>query len=122
MLMRGGKTRALTHRIAKLIHDGVPPWQILAVTFTNKAATEMKDRIKNILHMTEGDEMSMWDLNAGKLPVMGTFHSICARILRKDIDKLSFPFIAPLSTNDYNIHMNNFPSILKICFTVIHVY
>ncbi len=83
-----GKTRALTHRIAKLIHDGVPPWQILAVTFTNKAANEMKERIENILHMTEGTNVSMWDLNAGKLPVMGTFHSICARILRKDIDKI----------------------------------
>ena len=83
-----GKTRALTHRIAHLIHQGVPPWQILAVTFTNKAATEMKERIENMLHITEGEELGQWNMNAGKLPVMGTFHSICARILRRDIDKI----------------------------------
>lgn len=83
-----GKTRALTHRIARLIAEGVPPWQILAVTFTNKAAKEMKERIENLLHITQGEDLNQWTLNAGKLPVMGTFHSICARILRKDIDKL----------------------------------
>lgn len=83
-----GKTRALTHRIAKLIDDGVPPWQILAVTFTNKAANEMKERIENLLHITEGTELSQWHMNAGKMPVMGTFHSVCARILRRDIDKI----------------------------------
>ena len=83
-----GKTRALTHRIAKLIDDGIPPWQILAVTFTNKAAAEMKERIENLLHMTEGDDFSSWQLHSGKLPVMGTFHSVCARILRRDIDKI----------------------------------
>jgi len=83
-----GKTRALTHRIAKLIDDGIPPWQILAVTFTNKAASEMKERIENLLHITEGVNLSQWQMNAGKLPVMGTFHSVCARILRRDIDKI----------------------------------
>ena len=83
-----GKTRALTHRIANLIHQGIPPWQILAVTFTNKAASEMKERIENMLHLTEGQDLGQWQLNAGKLPVMGTFHSICARILRKDIERI----------------------------------
>lgn len=83
-----GKTRALTHRIANLIHNGVQPWQILAVTFTNKAASEMKERIENMLHMTEGEDLGQWQLNAGKMPVMGTFHSICARILRKDIERI----------------------------------
>lgn len=90
-----GKTRALTHRIASLIAQGVPPWQILAVTFTNKAANEMKTRIANLLHLTEGtpfDSSAFGGLAQGnrqpQLPVMGTFHSICARILRKDITHL----------------------------------
>ncbi|MAE68643.1 ATP-dependent DNA helicase PcrA [bacterium] len=83
-----GKTRALTHRIAKLIDDGVPPWQILAVTFTNKAAAEMKERIENILHITGGSDLKQWQLNSGNLPIMGTFHSLCARILRRDIDQI----------------------------------
>jgi len=83
-----GKTRALTHRIAHIMEQGVQPWQILAVTFTNKAASEMKERIKNLLHITQGADMSLWQFNAGKLPVMGTFHSICARILRRDITHL----------------------------------
>ena len=88
-----GKTKALTHRIANLINKGVPPWQILSVTFTNKAAKEMKERIKNLLHITEGDDLGGTFGNAdsgspAKMPVMGTFHSICVRILRRDIEKL----------------------------------
>lgn len=83
-----GKTRALTHRIAFLMQNGIAPWQILAVTFTNKAATEMKERIKNLLHVTEAEDLSPWSFGSGKLPVMGTFHSICARILRRDIEHL----------------------------------
>ena len=84
-----GKTKALTHRIAKLIADGVKPWQILSVTFTNKAATEMKERIEKILEITEGNGLhNQWETTTGKLPTMGTFHSICARILRRDIDKI----------------------------------
>ncbi|MDB4979045.1 MAG: ATP-dependent helicase PcrA [Candidatus Peribacteria bacterium] len=80
-----GKTKALTHRIAYMISQGIPPWQILAVTFTNKAATEMKERIKNLLHITMGVETGN---DPGKLPVMGTFHSVCARILRRDIERI----------------------------------
>lgn len=83
-----GKTRALTHRIAYLMSQGVQPWQILAVTFTNKAAKDMKERIRGLLHVTEGADMSPWNFGSGKLPVMGTFHSICARILRRDIERL----------------------------------
>lgn len=85
-----GKTRALTHRIAHLINQGVQPWQILAVTFTNKAATEMKERVKTLLHISDPDrpfDSTQGDRN-GRLPVMGTFHSICVRILRRDIEKL----------------------------------
>ncbi len=83
-----GKTKALTHRIAYMISQGVQPWQILAVTFTNKAAGEMKERIKNLLTITQDDYAVVGEAGAGRIPVMGTFHSICARILRRDIDKL----------------------------------
>src|SRR5512134_818237 len=74
-----GKTRVLTQRITYLIAaEGVRPWQILAVTFTNKAAREMEARVKATLNeqATEG----MW---------IGTFHAICARILRREADLLS---------------------------------
>ena len=69
-----GKTRALTHGIARLMQDGVKPWQILGVTFTNKAANEMKERIKNLLHITQGEDLSEVGKKSAKLPVMGTFH------------------------------------------------
>ena len=75
-----GKTRVLTHRIAYLISEkGVKPWNILAITFTNKAAKEMKERIAKLL----GDDMAkdMW---------VGTFHSMCVRILRREIEKLGY--------------------------------
>ena len=75
-----GKTRALTHRLAVLIARGVRPWQILAVTFTNKAAAEMKNRIRNLL----GE-------NGGEMPLVGTFHAIGVRILRAEIESLGRP-------------------------------
>ena len=74
-----GKTKVLTHKIAYLIGEkGVKPWNILAITFTNKAANEMKERIANIVG---DDAKDIW---------MGTFHSICVRILRKFIDRIGF--------------------------------
>ncbi len=74
-----GKTKVLTHKIAYLIGEkGVKPWDILAITFTNKAANEMKERISNLV----GD--------AAKDIWMGTFHSICVRILRRFIDRIGF--------------------------------
>ena len=73
-----GKTRVLTQRIAYLISKGVPPWQILAVTFTNKAAGEMKERVEGLIGPAAN---SMW---------VSTFHSACVRILRQDIGELGF--------------------------------
>ncbi|EDM76900.1 ATP-dependent DNA helicase PcrA [Plesiocystis pacifica SIR-1] len=71
-----GKTRVITQRVAALIDEGVPAWRILAVTFTNKAAGEMRERIAGLLEM-ELDELRRDG------PWIGTFHSICARILRR---------------------------------------
>jgi len=77
-----GKTRALTHRIAYLIKEkGVSPWNILAVTFTNKAANEMKKRIAGLLDKQTDDS---------SLPSVGTFHATCVRILRKHIHLLNY--------------------------------
>ncbi len=76
-----GKTRALTHRIAHLMSLGVPPWRILAVTFTNKAAKEMKERIIMLLK-----RLSESGAEPESLPTMGTFHSVCIRMLRRDIE------------------------------------
>lgn len=71
-----GKTRVLTSRIVNLVRHGVNPYEILAVTFTNKAAREMKERLATFLG--EDVAQKLW---------VGTFHSICGRILRMDIDK-----------------------------------
>ncbi len=74
-----GKTRVLTSRIANLIQSGVEPWKILTLTFTNKAAREMKDRIANILSIEQSERI--W---------AGTFHSVFAKILRIEADKFGF--------------------------------
>ncbi|WP_077620428.1 DNA helicase PcrA [Bacillus sinesaloumensis] len=74
-----GKTRVLTHRIAYLmVEKEVAPWNILAITFTNKAAREMKERVQGILG---GAAEDIW---------ISTFHSMCVRILRRDIDRMGF--------------------------------
>ena len=75
-----GKTRVLTHRIAHLIDQGVDPFSILALTFTNKAAREMKGRIGQIVG--EADARNIW---------MGTFHSVFARILRIESERINYP-------------------------------
>jgi len=75
-----GKTRVLTYKIAHLIEKGIDPFTIMALTFTNKAAREMKERIESIVKSTEA--RNVW---------MGTFHSIFARILRIEAEKLGYP-------------------------------
>jgi DNA helicase-2/ATP-dependent DNA helicase PcrA len=73
-----GKTRVIVHRIAWLIREhNIPPWQILAVTFTNKAAGEMRERVARLL-------------GGGEMPLISTFHSTCARILRREIHHLGY--------------------------------
>ena len=74
-----GKTRVLTYKIAWLLQQGMKPWQILALTFTNKAAREMKERIGRLV----GNEQARY-------LQMGTFHSVFARILRAEADKIGF--------------------------------
>jgi DNA helicase-2/ATP-dependent DNA helicase PcrA len=94
-----GKTRVLTYRIAHLIEQGVAPWNILTLTFTNKAAREMKERIERIV-----DERvhQIW---------AGTFHSIFARILRAEATKLGFP--ASFSIYDTDDTMSLLRNIIK---------
>ncbi len=74
-----GKTRVLTFRIANIIESGVPPWEILALTFTNKSAREMKERIGKVVG------------NRANTVWAGTFHSIFARILRVEAEKIGYP-------------------------------
>lgn len=87
-----GKTKTLTHRVAYLIkNEHIPPRNILAVTFTNKAAGEMRERIVKILY-PEAAENFRYSLyrNNDQLPTIGTFHAICSMILRKEIEALGY--------------------------------
>ena len=93
-----GKTRVLTYRIAYLLQQGIPAGNILALTFTNKAAREMKERIERLLRAT-----SLKDDPSGRRSTdfrylwMGTFHSICAKLLRHDAERLGY-------TRDFTIY------------------
>ena len=77
-----GKTRVITYRVAHLIEQGVPPESILAVTFTNKAAGVMKDRISELLRSSGRGGVDVW---------VSTFHSFCARLLRREARHLGLP-------------------------------
>ncbi|MDD2234250.1 MAG: DNA helicase PcrA [Desulfitobacteriaceae bacterium] len=93
-----GKTRVLTYRIAHLIAQGIEPWEILAITFTNKAAQEMRERV-GFLVGSEG--RGLW---------ISTFHSACVRILRREIDNL------PGYTRDFVIYdSSDQQTIIKTC-------
>ncbi|WP_103327250.1 ATP-dependent helicase [Bacteroidetes bacterium endosymbiont of Geopemphigus sp.] len=81
-----GKTRVLIYRIAHLMQEGIDPFNILSLTFTNKAAREMKQRIAHLVNSTEVE--NLW---------MGTFHSVFARILRAEVSRLGYP-------SDYTIY------------------
>ncbi len=99
-----GKTRVLTHRIAYLIEEkGVNPWNILAITFTNKAAGEMRERVDNLVDF--GSE-SIW---------VSTFHSMCVRILRRHIDLLGFDTNFTIyDTDDQKTLMKDVCKLLQI--------
>ena len=85
-----GKTRVLTRRIAHMIDDaGIAPWNIMAVTFTNKAANEMRGRIEALLANKFGEPLPGQASRLGGLTI-GTFHSICARILRVETEAIGF--------------------------------
>ena len=97
-----GKTKLLTSRIAYLIQNGVKPRNILAVTFTNKAAKEMKERLGNILG--ENVVKYMW---------VGTFHGICGRILRENIENYSFQSGKKLDKNFSIYDENDSNAVIK---------
>lgn len=99
-----GKTRVLTHRIAYLIEEeGVNPWNILAITFTNKAAREMRERVDALVSFGAED---IW---------VSTFHSTCVRILRRHIELLGYkPGFTIYDTDDQKVVMREVCKILKI--------
>ena len=99
-----GKTRVLVHRIAYLIREaGVPPWSILGITFTNKAAKEMKTRIDALL---PDESASVW---------ISTFHAACVRILRRDIERIGYSrWFTILDTDDQL-------SLIKECIKEINL-
>jgi DNA helicase-2/ATP-dependent DNA helicase PcrA len=127
-----GKTKILTHRVAHLIQQGIAPDNILAVTFTNKAAQEMKERIKNLLsvipaqagiqerrndkdvsidsHFHENDKKKV-----ACFPTIGTFHSVCARILRAEAPQID-------CRSDFVIYdENDSLSLIKKCFEELEI-
>lgn len=100
-----GKTRVLTHRIAYLIATRkAPPWAILAITFTNKAAREMQDRVSQLVGGAEGRDI--W---------VSTFHSMCVRILRRDIERIGF------SSNFSILDSTDQLSVIRNCMKELNI-
>jgi DNA helicase-2/ATP-dependent DNA helicase PcrA len=98
-----GKTRVLTHRIAYLIATGVAPWSILAITFTNKAAKEMQERVSKLVPKGAED---IW---------VSTFHAMCVRILRRDIERIGYaPGFSILDGGDQL-------SVVKACMKELNI-
>ncbi len=98
-----GKTRVLTHRIAHLLENGVGPDEVLAITFTNKAAAEMKERVEQLVG---GRSRAMW---------VSTFHSACVRILRRDIERLGY-------TKSFTIlDDSDCQSVVKACLRELNI-
>ena len=99
-----GKTRVIAHRIAYLIaQKGVKPWNILAVTFTNKAAQEMRQRVQRLLR---DEELPSW-------PLVSTFHSLCVRILRQDIEKLDDKYTRTFTIYDQDDSLRLIKNCIK---------
>ena len=87
-----GKTRVITTRIAGMVYDGIPPEQILAVTFTNKAAAEMRERVGTMI-----------DHEVAERVTISTFHSLCVRILRTCIERLGYKKSFSIYTQSYQV-------------------
>jgi DNA helicase-2/ATP-dependent DNA helicase PcrA len=105
-----GKTRCLTHRIAYLVASGVPAERILAITFTNKAAAEIKHRMSQLLAV-KGTAVE----GASLRPTIGTFHAIGLRILRREIEILGYkPSFTILDTSDQQALMKRTLSVLEL--------
>ncbi|HEY5883381.1 MAG TPA: UvrD-helicase domain-containing protein [Pyrinomonadaceae bacterium] len=99
-----GKTRVIVHRIAYLIAEkGVAPWNILAVTFTNKAAQEMRQRVQRLLR----------DQQLSSAPLVSTFHSLCVRILRQDIEKLNEKYTRTFTIYDQDDSLRLIKNAIK---------
>jgi DNA helicase-2/ATP-dependent DNA helicase PcrA len=85
-----GKTRVITYRIAHMIERGVSPDHILAVTFTNKAAREMRERVTKLIPRRPAESRNTQHGKRSEGPTVSTFHSLCVRILRQHIEKLGY--------------------------------
>ncbi|MBI3260757.1 UvrD-helicase domain-containing protein [Candidatus Berkelbacteria bacterium] len=113
-----GKTRALTHRIAYLIsHKKVSPFNILAITFTNKAAEAMKQRLSGLLAAgrlaTSNQKTSRLANQQTSIPWMGTFHRQCVKILRKELNKTQLPYTSSFVIYDSQDQLSAIKQALK---------